>query len=154
MPQLGLVGLVGEREGQHLRERQALEHERRPAGLAAGDPLAFDEDHERRGNVGNAVGFGAQRVRRDACGAQLAEPRVHALLRDGGDLRRSGREPRADRERHLVDVVRQRLLERERRDLPQACLARGGQRGLRGEHVDGVHERRAAPAGERRVRGL
>ena len=91
----------------------------------------------------------------NACGAIPAarNSSSHAsmrCLRDGGHLRRSRRKPRADREHHLLDVVGQRFLEREGHDLPQARLARGGQRGFRRQHVDGVDQRRAAPAGERR----
>ena len=90
-------------------------------------------------------------MRLDARGAQLGEPSVHSLSRDGGNLCRSRGESGADREHHLIDIVGQRFFERERDELTQARLARSGQSGFGRKDVDGVDERRAAPTGERRL---
>jgi hypothetical protein len=57
---------------------------------------------------------------------QTREPRIHAFGGDGGDLRRTGGQARADRKGHLIDVGSEKLFERERCDLPQARLAGSG----------------------------
>ncbi len=152
--QLRLVGLACEHEREDLAQRETVEDERGLTRLAPDDSLAFDDEHERRRNIRNAVGFGAQGMRLDSRGAQLGEPSVHALFRDRGNLRRSRGEPGANREHHLIDIVGQRFFERERDELTQARLARSGQRGFGRKNVDGVDQRRAAPAGERRLCGL
>ena len=149
--QLRLVGFAREHERQNLAQCETVEHERGLTRLAPGNSLAFDDEHERRRNIRNAVGLGAQRMRLDSRGAQLREPSVHSLSRDGGNLRRSRGKPGANREHHLIDIVGQQLFEREGDELTQARLARSRQRGFGRKDVDGVDQRRAAPAGERRL---
>ena len=116
----------------------ALGRARAPRTRTARDPACarrfvhLRSEHERRRDVGYAVGLRAQRVAA-RCLRRASLP-SHASMRSfataatcvvpDGKLR-------ADRKHHLLDVVGQRLLERERRDLPQPRLTRGGQARLR-----------------------